>query len=303
MTTQSENHIRIGTRGSKLALWQANFTANALQDLGASTEIVVIKTQGDRVQDLPFGKLEGKGFFTKEIEEALLREEVDLAVHSMKDLPTQNPEGLVITAVSERYDPADWLLIRTEKTEKKIFQVVEGGIIGTSSARRKAQMLHYRPDVDIQELRGNVPTRVQKLRDGQYDAIILAAAGLKRLEMDLGDLTLLPLNVKEFVPAPAQGVLAFQTRSEDKKTRRMVRLLHHSNVASCTNVERKVLQLMDGGCHVPLGVYCEQDVMGNFHAWAAWSEEVEAPLRRAQFSSSTTDGMAEQLFANLKAAL
>ena len=118
MTTQSENHIRIGTRGSKLALWQANFTANALQDLGASTEIVVIKTQGDRVQDLPFGKLEGKGFFTKEIEEALLREEVDLAVHSMKDLPTQNPEGLVITAVSERYDPADWLLIRTEKTEK-----------------------------------------------------------------------------------------------------------------------------------------------------------------------------------------
>ena len=165
--------IIIGSRGSDLALWQAHFTEGELQKLVHEVEIKIIKTQGDKIQHLSFDKLEGKGFFTKELEDALLRGDIDLAVHSMKDLPTTAPEGLVTTAVSYRADPADWLVInKTALEEGQLFQLKNNATVGTSSARRKAQMRDFRPDVVLKDIRGNVPTRLNKLRQGDFDAIL-----------------------------------------------------------------------------------------------------------------------------------
>ena len=291
--------LKIGTRGSKLALWQADFTRSELARIGVESELVIIKTQGDLVQHLGFDKLEGKGFFTKEIEDALLRGDIDLAVHSMKDLPTSPPEGLVITAVSYRDNPADWLIIRKEAVDTtQVFKMKQGAVVGTSANRRKAQLIDFRPDVQLKDIRGNVPTRLEKLRSGDFDAIFLAAAGVSRLALDLTDFLLVELNPREFVPAPAQGVLAWQTNRDDTATRLILRRLHHSEISACTNVERKVLQLMSGGCQLPLGVHCERDAAGNYHAFAAC--EVGGAMRRARVSSSTSAGVAEQLIELLK---
>jgi len=291
--------LRIGTRGSKLALWQAHYTQAELARIGVESELVIIKTQGDVVQHLSFDKLEGKGFFTKEIEDALLRGDIDLAVHSMKDLPTSPPDGLVITAVSYRDNPADWLLLRPESVDtSQVFKLKQGAVVGTSANRRKAQLLDFRPDVQLKDIRGNVPTRLDKLRSGDFDAIFLAAAGVSRLELDISDLVLVELNPREFVPAPAQGVLAWQTNRGDTATRMILRQLHRPDISACTNVERKVLQLMSGGCQLPLGVHCERDTTGNYHAFAAC--EIEGTLRRARVSSSTNAGVAEQLIGQLK---
>lgn len=293
--------IRIGTRGSKLALWQAEYTQTQLESVGVATELVIIKTTGDQIQHLSFDKIEGKGFFTKEIEEALLRGDVDMAVHSMKDMPTTQPDGLVITAVSYREDPADWLLVRNDAIEVgQLFGLKKNPILGTSSARRKAQMLDFRADAQIKDIRGNVPTRVEKLRNGDFDAILLAAAGLSRLELDLSDLHLVKFNPREFVPAPAQGVLAWQTAKEDLEVRRILKHLHQPEVSAVTNVERKVLQLMEGGCHMPLGVYCERDAQGNYHVSAAVAEHWDAPVRRVNLSSSTSYKLAEQVVEKLR---
>jgi hydroxymethylbilane synthase len=284
-----------------LALWQAHFTQAKLQEAGIASELVIIKTTGDQIQHLSFDKIEGKGFFTKEIEEALLRGDIDLAVHSMKDMPTSSPEGLVITALSYRDDPADWLIVRPEsRVEGALFQLKDKAIVGTSSARRKAQLLDYRPDVQIQDIRGNVPTRLDKLRQGDFDAIMLAAAGLSRLELDLSDLYVVKFNPREFVPAPAQGVLAYQTTAADLPVRRLIQVLHHTDIAAVTNIERRVLQLMEGGCQLPLGVYCERDTMGNYHVWAAMADSWNAPIRRVRMSSSTRFELAEQIVAQLK---
>ena len=291
--------LKIGTRGSKLALWQAKFTQSELALHGVESELVIIKTQGDLVQHLGFDKLEGKGFFTKEIEDALLRGEVDVAVHSMKDLPTHQPEGLCITAVSYRHNPSDLLIIRKESyVDKALLKLAPNIIVGTSANRRKAQMQAYRSDVQLKDIRGNVPTRLQKLRSGEYDAIFLAAAGVERLNLDVSDFEVLELPVREFVPAPAQGALAWQTNRDDITTRLILNKIHHPEVSACTNVERRVLQLMEGGCQLPLGVYCERDAVGNYHAFA--SCEIEGLLRQTRLSSSTSFGMAEKLVAQLK---
>lgn len=296
-----EKTIRIGTRGSKLALWQAHFTQDQLKAIGVESELVIIKTRGDQIQHLGFDKMEGKGFFTKEIEDALLRGDIDVAVHSMKDLPTQSPEGLVITAVSYRENPADWLVIRKEEAVvDATLKLKENAVVGTSSARRKAQLLHFRPDIQLKDIRGNVPTRLNKLREGQFDGIVLAAAGLSRLEMDLSEFEVIKFSPKEFIPAPAQGVLAWQTNEKDVATRRIFKQLHQSNTSIATNVERRVLRLLDGGCQMPLGVYCEQDRAGNFHVWAALAEGWDQPLKTTRLSSSTHFQLAEQVFAQIK---
>ena len=284
-----------------MALWQAYFTKDNLEKLGINVEIKIIKTKGDRIQHLSFDKIEGKGFFTKEIEDALLRGEVDLAVHSMKDLPTTSPEGLVLAGVSYRENPADWLVINKGKEDtSKIYKLKENAIVGTSSARRKAILLDIRSDITLKDIRGNVPTRLQKLKDGQFDAIVLAAAGLTRLNLDMSDFEVVRLNTKEFVPAPAQGVLAYQTCLADIETRKIIKKLHHPEVAAATNVERKVLNLFGGGCHMPLGVYCEQDEMGNYHVWAAKADTWDSSLKRVRLSSSTNFELAEQVLAALK---
>jgi hydroxymethylbilane synthase len=285
-----------------LALWQANHTQEQLQQAGIESEIVIIKTQGDRIQHLSFDKMEGKGFFTKEIEDALLREEIDVAVHSMKDLPTNAPEGLSITAVSYRENPADWLVIRKEREAAgQDLRLPKGAIVGTSSARRKSQILDFRPDVQIKDIRGNVPTRLGKLRDGQFDAILMAAAGVTRLGIDLEEeFTLIKFNPKEFVPAPAQGVLAWQTRTEDKPTRRLLKNVHQKDTAEVTNIERKVLNMLDGGCQMPLGVYCERDTDGNYHIWAAKAAAWDKPVKRVRMSQSTKHQLAERVVEALR---
>ena len=248
----------IGTRGSDLALWQANHVKSLLESYGLKCELKIIKTQGDLIQDLSLDKLEGKGFFTKEIEDALLNNETDIAVHSHKDLPTQSPEKLVIAAVSHREDPAELLLIRKEAVDlKRKFSLKLKPLVGTSSARRKSQLLAFRSDIELKDLRGNVPTRINKLREGQYDAILLAAAGVERLDIDLTEFHVERLDEKEFIPAPAQGVLAIQIRSNDKELFQKLQLLNDVDVQKTIAIERKILNLFHGGCQMPVGAYAE----------------------------------------------
>ena len=252
--------IIIGSRGSDLALWQANHVRKQLENLGHEIEIKVIVTQGDAIQHLSFDKLEGKGFFTKEIETALLEGSIDLAVHSHKDLETNPPEGLKIAAVSEREDPSELLLINKSKVDlTEDWNLIEKGIIGTSSARRKSQVIRFRPDLEIRDLRGNVPTRIQKLRDGNYDAILLAKAGVDRLQLDLSDFHVEVLDPTVVIPAPAQGVLALQIRASDNVLFDILQQINHPEVEAKIGVERKVLNLLEGGCQLPLGVYCETE--------------------------------------------
>lgn len=250
--------IRIGTRGSDLALWQAHHVKSELEKLGCTVEINIIHTQGDKIQNLSFDKLEGKGFFTKEIEAALLAKEVDLAVHSHKDLETTSPAGLIIAAVSDREDPSELLLVNPDAVDTtELWGLKKNAVIGTSSARRKSQLLALRPDLTIKDLRGNVPTRVQKLKNDGYDSILLAKAGVNRLELDLSDLHVVVLDPTIFVPAPAQGVLGLQIREDDKALAAILSHLNDTNTAEKIGLERSVLRLMEGGCQLPLGVYCD----------------------------------------------
>jgi len=275
--------VIIGTRGSQLALWQANYTKDILEQHGYQVELNIISTKGDRTQEwnLSFDKIEGKGFFTKEIEEALLRHEADLAVHSCKDMPTENAEGLAIKAYSYRADPSDVLLIRKEATDyTQYIPLRKGAVTGTSSARRKAQILSHRMDLEVQDLRGNVPTRIEKLRSGQYDAIILAAAGIERLNIPVDDLIVYPLAPSLFIPAPAQGVLAYQVRENDEEMADVCRILHDAAAYQAVQLERDILHAFHGGCQVPLGVYarCEGDVT---HLWISKAVSWDAPLFRS----------------------
>ncbi|THH41763.1 hydroxymethylbilane synthase [Neolewinella litorea] len=295
--------IRIGTRGSRLALWQAHFVQAELRKHGLDSELEVIKTQGDRVQHLGFDKLEGKGFFTKEIEDALLAGQIDCAVHSLKDLPTNQPDGLVLAALSYRASVEDVVLIHRDRVVKgQPFWLGDGATIGTSSNRRKAILKDLHPGLQPVDIRGNVPTRMKKALTGELDAVVLAAAGLERLELDLSDLEVIRPSPREFVPAPGQGVMAVQTREEDIDMRKKLSLLHHPVVGECTNVERTVLNLMQGGCSMPLGVYCEKDQMGNFHVWAAYAPGAGAHLRRVQLSQSTRAGLPEAVVEQLLSA-
>lgn len=295
-----EKPIVIGSRGSELALWQANFILTELKEINIQAQIKIIKTQGDKVQHLSFDKLEGKGFFTKELEEALLSKEIDLAVHSHKDLPTESPQGLVIAAVSYREDPSEILLIRKEAVdEKQKFSFKKNAVVGTSSARRKSQLLAFRSDIELKELRGNVPTRIQKLRDGAYDAIMLAAAGLERLGIDLDDFFVEKLSPKEFTPAPAQGVLAIQIREKDHELAKRLSAIHHLDVAETIAIERKVLNLFDGGCQLPLGVYCEKEENDEgeekMKVWVTKAEAWNTFPKYFYFESKKTDGLAEKI--------
>lgn len=276
--------IVIGSRGSDLALWQANYVREALESLGHIVEIKIIKTQGDKIQHLSFDKLEGKGFFTKEIEEQLLSGDIDLAVHSHKDLETTPPQGLVIAAVPERYDPSELLLIRKEKVDaSKHFSIEENALVGTSSARRKNQLKAFRPDIALKDLRGNVPTRINKLREGQYDAIMLAKAGVSRLGLDLSDLHVEELDPKEFIPAPAQGALGLQIREGGTELAEILANLDHHETSGRIAIERKVLNLFQGGCQLPLGVYVEETDSG-YVLWASMAESWEDMPRRIQLS-------------------
>ncbi len=287
----------IGTRGSDLALWQANFVKAKLAEVGVEAELKIIKTQGDSILNLRLDKLEGKGFFTKELEEELLAGSIDIAVHSHKDLPTVHPHGLTVAAVSDREDPSDVLLILKDCVEvQQKLSVKFGGIVGTSSNRRKAQLLAVRPDLEIEDLRGNVPTRIQKLRNEDYDAIMLAKAGLDRLAIDLSEFHVEELEPMDFIPAPAQGVLAIQIRENDKELSDALQDIHNPLVAEEISVERKVLNIFEGGCHMPLGCYCRKDG-DKFQVWTSKADNGDSFPDRVFLEADTTEGLAEKVFS------
>lgn len=299
--------IIIGTRGSDLALWQANYTKSLLENKGHEVEIKIISTHGDRTQqwNTSFEKLEGKGFFTKELEDELLAGTIDLAVHSHKDLPTTNPDGLIIAGVSSRENPAEWLLIRKEAVdEKKRFSLREGALVGSSSARRKSQMLAFRPDVTILDLRGNVPTRVKKLREGQYDAILLAAAGLERLGLDLSDIHVEELDPREFIPAPAQGVLAWQIRETDGRLLSIFDEVSDFDVQIKINIERRILNLFDGGCQLPLGSFCETEQNDDdrtvFKVYVSVADAWNKQPKQLYFETINTEDYADRIVEKIQ---
>ena len=290
-------HVIIGSRGSDLALWQAHFVKSELERLGCSVELNIIKTKGDKIQNLSFDKLEGKGFFTKEIEDALLTKEIDLAVHSHKDLETNPPEGLIISSVSDRANPADILLINKNSIDNsQKWGLKKGAIVGTSSARRKSQMLKYRSDVVINDLRGNVPTRINKLRQGDYNAILLAKAGVDRLETDISEFVEIVLNPAEFVPAPAQGVLGLQIRESDQELNDILQKMNFPDVQKRINLERNVLNLLDGGCQLPLGVYCNE--MNELYV--SYAETIDRPCHALKYNVTDFETQAREVINDLK---
>lgn len=293
--------LRIGTRGSELALWQAHHVQALLKEIDVDSELIIIKTQGDQIQHLSLDKLEGKGFFTKEIEDALLKNEIDIAVHSHKDLETEQPFGLTIAAVSHRADPSELLLIHPDAVDKNnSFGFIQHAIFGTSSSRRKAQMLHYRPDINLKDIRGNVPTRVQKLRERQFDAILLAKAGVDRLQLDLSDLIVVVLDPEQFVPAPAQGVLGLQCRADDNHSIDILKQLNQPEVAELIAVERGVLNKMKGGCHLPLGVYATKKGE-DYNARVSYAPSWDAPNRFITFRGNKADVLIEHIVRSLNA--
>lgn len=246
--------LTIGTRQSLLALWQSNHIAALLRKQYPKCEVVLKKivTKGDRILDVPLAQIGGKGLFTKEIEENLLDGTIDLAVHSLKDMPTVLPEGLCLTAITERANVGDAFVSNKYGSFEEL---PLGAVVGTSSLRRKAQLLAKRPDLEIRDLRGNVDTRLRKLDEGLYDAIILAAAGLERLGHGDRISSLIPADV--CLPAVGQGALAIEARTEDKEVRDMLSFLNDLTTKQATDAERAFLGLLEGGCQVPIGVHAD----------------------------------------------
>ena len=296
-TEMVDRTLIIGTRGSELALWQANYVKDRLAEIGVDAELKVIKTQGDIIQHLRLDKLEGKGFFTKELEEELLNGGIDLAVHSHKDLPTVHPPGLTIAAVTAREDPSELLIIHKDCVDpKKRLVLKHNAIVGTSSNRRKAQLLAMRPDLEFDDLRGNVFSRIQKLRDENYDAIMLAKAGMTRVNMDLSEFHVEELPPVEIVPAPAQGVLAIQIRENDSQLADLLKAINDEAVAETIAVEREVLNLFEAGCHAPLGCYCRKQG-DRYEVWTSKAEDSEEFPDRLYLTSDSTAGLAERIAA------
>jgi hydroxymethylbilane synthase len=243
--------IVIGSRGSQLALWQANHIQDRLRALGAETRIEIIKTTGDRIQDVPLAQVGGKGLFTKEIEEALLAGSIDLAVHSLKDMPTALPAGLILSAIPERQDPRDALI------GKPLNELYAGDRVGTSSLRRAAQLHALNRGLVIETLRGNVDTRLRKLDEGQYETIVLAAAGLRRLGW--ADRIREVLDPDVMCPAVGQGALAIETRDDGGAAHVLAAQLNHEPTRIAVTAERALLAKLEGGCQVPIGAHAVVD--------------------------------------------
>ncbi len=243
-------HVRLGTRGSQLARWQAQWVAERLAQWGAEVELVPIVTTGDRHAEGSIGRLGDRGVFTKEIQRALLDRRVDLAVHSLKDVPTDPVPGLVLAAVPERAPVADALV---STRWPSLDAVPRGGILGTGSLRRRAQLLSVRPDLQMRDLRGNVDTRLRKVHQGQYDAVVLAEAGLRRLGLEAHIAQVLPPAI--MLPAVGQGALGLETRQEDTAIRQLVERLDHASTHAAVLAERAMLAALGGGCLAPIAAW------------------------------------------------
>lgn len=284
MTTRE---LKIGTRGSQLALYQANWVRDEL--LRAHPDLVVtlvkIKTTGDKIQDAPLAKIGGKGLFVKEIEEALLRDRIDLAVHSIKDVPTEFPEGLHLAAITKREDPKD-VFISREKTRLK--DLPKGAKIGTSSLRRQAQLLHFRNDFEMIPLRGNLDTRLKKLWSMNLDGIVLALAGVKRLGLEEKITEIIPVEIS--LPAIGQGALGIETRADDEEVEKRIRFLNDSVTAVAVSAERAFLKKLEGGCQVPIAAYGQtteailrlEGLVGTVDGKRLIRHRLEGPVEKAE---------------------
>lgn len=292
----------VGTRSSQLALWQADFVIGELAK--KYPELVVEKrlmtTKGDKILNAPLAKIGGKGLFTKELETAMLEGEIDIAVHSLKDMPVVVPEGLVITAITQRADPGDAFV--SSKYES-FQQLPAGAKVGTSSLRRKAQLLHARPDLQIEDLRGNVNTRLRKMEEENFDGIILACAGLKRL--GFGDKIRQVLPQTMCLPAVGQGALAIECRQADKETRELLEFLNDKCTRLCTEAERGFLATVEGGCQVPVGVHAVsaeagirvEAVIVSLDGSTLLRDALEAEIKDAQEARAVGVNLAEKLLA------
>jgi hydroxymethylbilane synthase len=267
MERTMKNKIVIGTRGSKLALWQAEWVKAELEKLhpGLRVSLEKIKTTGDKILDVPLAKVGGKGLFVKEIEEAMLRGEVDIAVHSMKDVPTEFPQGLHLAVICERENPHDAFIspLVGQKSEsvsggfkyRSFKDLPKGAKVGTSSLRRSTQLLNIRPDLRIVQLRGNLETRFRKLHEGQFDAMILAAAGVKRLGWSERITEILPMEIS--LSAIGQGAIGIECRVDDREINEMIAPLSHRETELCVRAERAFLKKLEGGCQVPIAAHAE----------------------------------------------
>lgn len=250
-----KSKLSIGTRGSQLALWQAEHIKNVLMHhyQGLEVDLKIIKTTGDKILDVPLAKIGGKGLFTKEIEEAMIRDEIDLAVHSLKDVPVEFPEGLCLSAITKREDPRDCFISHAYES---LEFMPEGSVLGTTSLRRGMQIRARRPDIKVKSLRGNVQTRLKKLEERQYDAILLAAAGVRRLGIEDCAQFVNPIPVTQSIPAMGQAALGIETK-ENSDVRQMVQILNDQQAIMETTIERDFVGALDGGCQVPIGIYAD----------------------------------------------
>ena len=247
--------IVIGSRGSELALWQANFVKRELEkkNKNVKVEINIIKTKGDKILDVALSKIGDKSLFTKELEVELLAKRIDLAVHSLKDLQTQIPEGLKLAAVTKRHDVEDVLIARRKGIT--IQSLPEYGVVATGSLRRRSQLLHLRPDLTVLDLRGNVPSRIKKFLESEWDAIILARAGVERLNLKKHISSF--ISTDEILPAVGQGALGIEIHSENKIAEEIIKSIHHEDTYKAVLAERALLRALEGGCQVPIGAFAE----------------------------------------------
>jgi len=291
--TRKKNRIIIATRGSKLALWQANWIKAELEKSSPDIEIELnkIKTTGDKILDVPLAKVGGKGLFVKEIEEALLQGDADLAVHSMKDVPVDLPAGLRIAAICEREDPRDALISQNQKSKiknQKFKDLPHGARIGTSSLRRACQLSNIRPDLEIVQLRGNLDTRMRKLDEGQFDAIIVAAAGVKRLGMSKRITEILESDIS--LSAIGQGAIGIECRVDDEFINNLLKPLDHIETSICVRAERAFLKKLEGGCQVPIAAYArivsqELEKTTEVKKIGSWEDKNSSTSQPLNFSS------------------
>ncbi len=302
--------LKVGSRGSDLAVAQTKLIITPLmQELGFEIEMQIIKTLGDMVQDKPLREIEGRGYFTGELEEALLDERIDLAVHSFKDLPSKQPLGLSIAAVTKRIDPSDMLIIRKQFYDPKpaigsttesfanLLPFKPGITVGTSSVRRSTQLHAARHDLTIKDLRGNVTTRLSKLADRKYEVLILASAGIKRLKSNLRNFKTVRLEPERFIPAPGQGALAIQMRENSPGYESIRSALNDDDASLATYLEREVMNRFGGGCSLPLGVYARREPLGQWSLHGFWAGGAEPKWGRSTgFPNST---LIENLYQQL----
>jgi hydroxymethylbilane synthase len=277
----------IGSRGSDLALWQANYVKTSLEKHFPDDhfEIKIIHTTGDQVIDTALSKIGDKGLFTKQIEAELLDESIDIAVHSLKDLQTAQPDGLMIGAVCERETPNDVLVSRAGWT---IEELPEAGRVATGSLRRRSQLLHYRSDLRVEEIRGNIPTRLRKFQESDLDGMILAFAGLHRLGLGQYVMQLIPFEI--MLPAVGQGAVAVEIRESDGRTRKAVEKLDHGPTRTCITAERAFLRCLEGGCQVPIGAFASLDgesvmlegMVGSLDGTVVFRERISGRAERAE---------------------